>query len=213
MNNHWMLRVAITFAALMAVIVIATLMWRLTKPPAQLIGAHHVAIEWTDLARDDVQPELTANASSAVQSENVVSQPAVSDLAPKTASATTPPVSALPVSPDNSSASLVVTNAPDSPTAKPASQKIVKPSAQTDSGVTWAVQLASFTDKANAQRLVSRLEAAGFTAYTRTSNVEKASTMTRVFVGPWRDMAQAKEVLKKCRIKFALQGLVVQDKS
>ena len=214
MDNHWMLRVAITIAALMAVIVIVKVMWHLTESPKQLKRVHHVVIEWTDRAGDDIQPVLTANAPSAVQSEKVVSQSTVFDLAPKATSIAAQPASALPVSHNNNPASLIVTNESESHQVKSAGdQKIARSSIQTGSGVMWAVQLASFTDKANAQRLVSRLQTAGFTAYTRTSNTGGVSTMTRVFVGPWQEVAQAKEVLEKCRIKFALQGLVVQDKS
>ena len=47
----------------------------------------------------------------------------------------------------------------------------------------WAIQLGSFRHKKNVDELVSKLESAGYTAFTKPIKT-KSGTLTKVFVGP-----------------------------
>lgn len=69
----------------------------------------------------------------------------------------------------------------------------------------FAVQLGSFSKADNAEGLRDRLIAKGYAAY-----VESAGSITRVYVGPQPDRAEAEKVLKKLRAETKLKGIVVE---
>ncbi|MEX0963428.1 MAG: SPOR domain-containing protein [Pseudohongiellaceae bacterium] len=73
----------------------------------------------------------------------------------------------------------------------------------------WSVRLGSFSDAQNASTLVSRLQEAGYKAYTRAIPSNQGS-LTGVFVGPWLDRGQVNEYQQKLQEEFALAGLVVR---
>ncbi len=81
----------------------------------------------------------------------------------------------------------------------------------TNSGLpqAWSVRLGSFSDADNADKLILRLQAAGYKAYTRSIESEQGS-LTGVFVGPWLDRAQVNEYQQKLQQEFNLAGLVVR---
>lgn len=74
----------------------------------------------------------------------------------------------------------------------------------------WTIQLGSFSDKANAQALVKKLRAKGFTAYL---NEPKSKTaLIRVFVGPETDHEKAEKMVKELANSFNLHGMIVKYK-
>ena len=73
----------------------------------------------------------------------------------------------------------------------------------------WSVRLGSFSDSANADNLISRLQTAGYRAYTRDiGSVEGA--MTGVFVGPWLERIKVDEYQQALQAEFSLSGIVVR---
>lgn len=73
----------------------------------------------------------------------------------------------------------------------------------------WVVRLGSFSDAENASNLVTRLQDAGYKAYTRDIRSGQGA-LTGVFVGPWLDRAQVNEYQQKLQEEFSLAGLVVR---
>ena len=73
----------------------------------------------------------------------------------------------------------------------------------------WVVRLGSFSDSENASNLVTRLQDAGYKAYSRVIRSSQ-QTLTGVFVGPWLDRGQVNEYQQKLQEEFSLAGLVVR---
>ena len=73
----------------------------------------------------------------------------------------------------------------------------------------WVVRLGSFSDSENASNLVTRLQDAGYKAYSRVMRSSQEA-LTGVFVGPWLDRGQANEYQQKLQEEFSLAGLVVR---
>lgn len=113
--------------------------------------------------------------------------------------AVTPEVSSLPVAP--------VVEAPAKPVAPPV-QVSANPLPRLDSSslpVSWSVQLASLSNRANAQKLQDSLRAQGYNAYLR-----QVDGMNRVFVGPLIERAEAERVRDQINRKQKLSGIVVR---
>lgn len=73
----------------------------------------------------------------------------------------------------------------------------------------WSVRLGSFSDADNAAALLSRLQAAGYKAYTRDMAGTQGS-LIGVFVGPWLNRAQVDDYRQQLQQEFNLAGLVVR---
>ena len=101
------------------------------------------------------------------------------------------------------------TNIPTSPAApvlqKASALNIKEPQA-------FVVRLGSFSNENNANNLVKKLQAKGFTAYTRDINSDKGY-IYQVFVGPKIDHTKANELVKKLQESMRLQGIVVEYKA
>ncbi len=80
---------------------------------------------------------------------------------------------------------------------KPANVKTHKESLSPDfQDAAWVLQVASFSQSANAKKLVKKLKKQGLKAYRRSISV-KGKKLYRVFVGPFVDKAQATKNLKQ----------------
>lgn len=92
--------------------------------------------------------------------------------------------------------------------AKP--QKAIE-SPETSEGLTssWTIQLASFSQSANANQLKEKLLADEFRAYTETVK-GKSGTITRVFVGPEITKKRAETVKSELNKRYKLNGLIVK---
>lgn len=73
----------------------------------------------------------------------------------------------------------------------------------------WSVRLGSFSDSANAENLITRLQTAGYRAYSRDLG-DEPDTMTGVFVGPWLEREKVDDYQQALQEEFSLTGIVVR---
>jgi len=71
--------------------------------------------------------------------------------------------------------------------------------------ITWAVQVASLSNRANADNLQKTLRTQGYNAYIRTSD-----GVNRVFVGPLIERAEADRLRDQLDKQQKLKGIVVR---
>ncbi len=98
---------------------------------------------------------------------------------------------------------------PKKPAAKPKIQTAKKSSPALPDA--WLLQLGSFTDKANAEKLRQRLYRSDIPAYIKTFNVD-GRKIYRVLVGPKLDRKSVEAMEAKVRKKSGLQPLIVKFK-
>lgn len=112
------------------------------------------------------------------------------------------------VEPEPQAAPPVVEEEP-STDGEPSAEDEPRPAAQDAPQPGFTVQVASFSDVANAQALVARLRDAGYSAYHREVR-QDGNTWQRVFVGPEikRERAEALRQRLADDKAFALEGLV-----
>ncbi|SDO34618.1 DedD protein [Halomonas shengliensis] len=70
----------------------------------------------------------------------------------------------------------------------------------------WAVQVGSFGEPANAERLLARLRDEGFDAYSRPRGDE----LTTVYVGPYASAEAGERAVAEVKARVNLQGLLVR---
>lgn len=73
----------------------------------------------------------------------------------------------------------------------------------------WSVQLGAFSNPANVEALVERLQSAGHPAYTRAID-SSSDSLTGVFVGPLVDRDTAVDLQSDLQSSFGLAGRVVR---
>ena len=76
----------------------------------------------------------------------------------------------------------------------------------------WTLQLASFSDKSNADKLVEQLKDDGLAGYSKRFNREGGSSLYRVYVGPearTRELLALRDRLQK---ELGMTGMVVRFK-
>ncbi|WNZ57726.1 SPOR domain-containing protein [Microbulbifer sp. ZKSA002] len=78
--------------------------------------------------------------------------------------------------------------------------------------VAWVVQVASYRDESNADKLRLRLMNEGYSAYTRAVDTDKGR-LVRVFVGPKVNKADAHQLKKELDTLLKAQTLVLQFKA
>jgi DedD protein len=128
-------------------------------------------------------------------------QPPSMPIAPAPATQTAPSVATAP-----SAAKPAPAPAPAAPAPAPA-PKPVTPAGVDANGlsVSWSVQLASMSNRANADNLQKTLRAQGYNAYIRT-----AGGVNRVFVGPLIERAEADRLRDQINKQQKLKGIVVR---
>ncbi|WP_439885452.1 SPOR domain-containing protein [Pseudomonas syringae] len=99
------------------------------------------------------------------------------------------------------------TQAPAAPVTPPAAPSKAAPSGVDANGlsVSWSVQLASMSNRANADNLQKTLRTQGYNAYIRT-----ADGVNRVFVGPLIERAEADRLRDQLDKQQKLKGIVVR---
>ncbi|WP_122671068.1 SPOR domain-containing protein [Pseudomonas viridiflava] len=99
------------------------------------------------------------------------------------------------------------TPAPAAPVTPPAAPSKAAPSGVDANGlsVSWSVQLASMSNRANADNLQKTLRTQGYNAYIRT-----ADGVNRVFVGPLIERAEADRLRDQLDKQQKLKGIVVR---
>ncbi|MFT3741618.1 MAG: SPOR domain-containing protein [Gammaproteobacteria bacterium] len=73
----------------------------------------------------------------------------------------------------------------------------------------FAVQLGSFTTKANAERLMKKIQAQGYPAYIHTTKTSHGDWV-RVLVGPQLRRSEAEVLLQKLNRVFETKGMIVK---
>ncbi len=76
----------------------------------------------------------------------------------------------------------------------------------------WVVQIASFSDRSNATRLMKKLRAKGFDTYIRTGALKTGKSVSRVYVGPEIQRVKIKRIQRKLKREFKLNGIIRQYK-
>ncbi len=76
--------------------------------------------------------------------------------------------------------------------------------------VTWILQVASFSQAVNAQKLVTELQKLSFPAYVSHSTETNKPPIYRVYVGPYTRQEQATDVQKQLQKQAKLSGQIVQ---
>jgi DedD protein len=119
-----------------------------------------------------------------------------------------PPVASAPATPSSKPAAKPAPAPATAPT--PAAATTAKPAAPAGVdanglSVSWSVQLASMSNRANADNLQKTLRAQGYNAYIRT-----AGGVNRVFVGPLIERAEADRLRDQLDKQQKLKGIVVR---
>lgn len=73
----------------------------------------------------------------------------------------------------------------------------------------WVVQLGSYSNKKNVDRLVDKLESAGYAVFTRPIKT-KSKTLTKVFVGPEISKSKLERELNKLAKISEVQGKIAK---
>lgn len=127
--------------------------------------------------------------------------------APSTPIAPAPVVEPEPAPAPAATQAQPVTPAPAKPVATPPKAAATAPSKVDVNGlpVSWSVQLASLSNRANAENLQKTLRSQGYNAYIRA-----ADGTNRVFVGPLIERAEAERLRDVINRQQKLKGFVVR---
>lgn len=99
-----------------------------------------------------------------------------------------------------------VTQALDATEARDVSEA---PSMQAPLTAGWVVQLGTFSEAANAERLVEQVRAAGQVAFVRDLLMRDERVFYQVMVGPLPEESQARSLKNKLDEQFSVSGLVL----
>ncbi|WP_404326288.1 SPOR domain-containing protein [Cobetia sp. UIB-001] len=94
------------------------------------------------------------------------------------------------------------------PEPKPEPKPAVASNAPSSSAGGWAVQVGSFGDPANAERLQKELQGKGFAAY----RIPRGSKLTVVFVGPYKSSEIGESARSRLQQQVNIKGLLVRRK-
>ena len=128
--------------------------------------------------------------------------------APGKSAATTPAAKAAPAPAKPAPAAPAPAQAGAKPVTTPAAPALAPDTNRVDANglsITWAVQVASLSNRANADSLQKTLRTQGYNAYIRTSD-----GVNRVFVGPLIERAEADRLRDQLDKQQKLKGIVVR---
>ena len=133
------------------------------------------------------QPESINLAGTSSSNESVVVSPAPVDVEPAPVPAPAPEPAPEP-----------------SPAASASGNDTAVPAASPDGD--WGVQIGSFGNSENVQRLIKELEGEGFRVFTRERNAD----LTAVLVGPFASSAEGERAVALVKERANYQGLLVR---
>jgi DedD protein len=147
--------------------------------------------------REVVEAQIAAEP---IREVPVVTDPAapVAETAPPAAAPSAPSAATAPTAP----AAPALAPAAPAATAPPAAEPRLDAS---NLPVSWSVQLASLSSRANAEKLQQTLRSQGYNAYIRT-----VDGMNRVFVGPLVERKEADRLREQLQRQQKLNGFVVR---
>jgi len=73
----------------------------------------------------------------------------------------------------------------------------------------WTLQVATFSNQKNAQHLLQTLRNKGFDAYTKAVKLNN-KTYTKVYVGPQIDQGRLKDLQRKLKKQYRLNGVIAK---
>jgi len=163
-------------------------------PALAQVQVEPVAVPEPQVIQDEA---LAAQEPSAPSTPIAPAPPAVVEPAPAPAPATAPAAHTPPAAPAPAS----------KPVAAPAKPVATAPAKVDGNGlpVSWSVQLASLSNRANAENLQKTLRSQGYNAYIRS-----AEGTNRVFVGPLIERAEAERLRDVINRQQNLKGFVVR---
>lgn len=133
-------------------------------------------------------------------------QPPSMPIAPAPATQAPPPVASAPAAPKPAPKPAPATAPTAAPAPAPTAAKSAPAGVDANGlSVSWSVQLASMSNRANADNLQKTLRAQGYNAYIRT-----AGGVNRVFVGPLIERAEADRLRDQLDKQQKLKGIVVR---
>lgn len=163
---------------------------RMQPPPSRLVDAPVSVAE----PLTQPEPKLTRQSTAAVKQS--AAQAAASSSGPKS--------TVKPIETKVEPKSAIVANPAE---AKPFSA--TKSALPVVGG--WTVQLGSFASDLNAKKLVDKLKAAGYKAYTEP-RLEQGVTVFKVRVGPTPGKAEAERLRQRIEAQFEARGMLVPSR-
>jgi DedD protein len=197
------------------------------NPPANVAnsGANPAPTESTAVPPNPTAPapttEDTANASNSSANSNVTSiQPPAVNPQPQSTATTTTVNNGIAASESNvlsPERSFALTPAPNKKSAHhatihqeqhrhPMYNALKKSPADKNHG--WVIQLGSFAEQKNVEKLIQQLHAQGFTAHVLPIHTSHG-TITRVYLGPEVQRQQAERIAKQINDHLAIHSIVV----
>jgi DedD protein len=85
---------------------------------------------------------------------------------------------------------------PPKPTPEPVKEAVIEQAAASTTGM-WAVQLGSFSNKDNAEKLAADLRKQGYAAFLSEFTTDSGELRHRVRIGPQKDRDGAEEMARR----------------
>ncbi|WP_372778651.1 SPOR domain-containing protein [Litorivivens sp.] len=123
-----------------------------------------------------------------------------------------PPVPAIPATGDSAEAEAAPESNSKSETASRPEPKAPIVDDSTGVANAWIVQVASFSNEGNANKLKERLQAKGYKAYVKAAPTSSGKVLQRVFVGPELKKAVAEQHKAEIEAAFKLKALLHEFK-
>lgn len=167
------------------------------EPPESLSSSGEAVVDASVASRDEAPAEQggasTDEGAPVVPADTVAEASTEDDAEPEAQPASAPESSIDPIA----------------DLARAADERLAASAERTQEAVSdgeWSVQVGSFGEPSNAERLQARLEEQGFPAYRRPRN----NDLTSVYVGPYASSEVAEEAMAELKAGLNLQGLLVE---
>jgi len=180
--------------------------------------ARHVQVDAPAAPQAPVTPQVKVEPVAVPEQQPLPQEPVPTDeeLAQPNQPAVSQQPPSMPIAPAPAKPAAAAKSAPAPAPAKPAPAPQAAPApaapaadpSRVDANglsVTWAVQVASLSNRANADNLQKTLRTQGYNAYIRTSD-----GVNRVFVGPLIERAEADRLRDQLDKQQKLKGIVVR---
>ena len=125
-----------------------------------------------------------------------------------------PPVPAIPATSDSAEPETSTATESESKAQTASRPEPKAPIVDDSTGVAnaWIVQVASFSNEGNANKLKERLQAKGYKAYVKAAPTSSGKVLQRVFVGPELKKAVAEQHKAEIEAAFKLKALLHEFK-
>ncbi|MDH2298445.1 SPOR domain-containing protein [Cobetia sp. 29-18-1] len=176
------------------------------QPPSELKIGTDVPITFVDSNGKVRDSDPGAGSDSSSESQSRVAE--AEQLSPPRSVASSEPQSKPEPEPAAKPEPKPAPKAEPKPAPKPEPKPAVASNAPSSSAGGWAVQVGSFGDPANAERLQKELQGKGFAAY----RIPRGSKLTVVFVGPYKSSEIGESARSRLQQQVNIKGLLVRRK-